>query len=162
QKAIDDPFSHRLVAIGYVDQIRAAVRRDDHLRLVAITADKPVAVLAVLAFANGAVAVVRIDQRQIERMRQIERYESERQMTRQRVGEFRFDRGAGLALLRNRGKAVIRGGDDIGIIEKSELIDGRTDTSEIIVGIADRSERGRTVDPRVENVEAVALIVLCA
>jgi hypothetical protein len=28
QQDIDDPFRYRLVAIGYIDQIRAAIRRD--------------------------------------------------------------------------------------------------------------------------------------
>src|SRR6516162_5955973 len=83
-------------------------------------------------------------------------------MTGQGICKFGFHRGAGLALLRNRGKAVIRGGDDIAVIEESELIESRTDAGKIIVGVADCGERGWPVNAWGEHVEAVAFIVLRA
>ena len=54
------------VALGNIDQIGATIRRNDHVRPVAIATDQTVAVLGVLVFADGAVAVVWVDERQIK------------------------------------------------------------------------------------------------
>ena len=86
QQDVDDPLSHRFVALGNIDQIGATMRRNDHVRPVAIATDQTVAVLGVLVFADGAVAVVWVDERQIEPARQIERHKTERQVSRQRIG----------------------------------------------------------------------------
>ena len=57
---------------------------------------------------------------------------------------------------------MIRGGDDIGVIKKSELIESRMDAGEVVIGVADCGERGRAVNAGREHVEAVALIMLGA
>ena len=53
-------------------------------------------------------------------------------------------------------------GDDIGRIEEAEIAQRRADARQIVVGIADRGERGRAVDAGNQRVQAVALIVLGA
>src|SRR5262245_65559000 len=107
-----------------------------------------------LAVADGFVTVIGIHQRKVERAREIERDEAERQMTGKRVGKPGCYGRACLAFLRNGREAVIRGDDYICGVEQAEFAQRGANAGEIVVRIADRRERSRSVDAGNEGVQA--------
>ena len=90
------------------------------------------------------------------------RQEARRQEARRHVGIVALGRGAGLALLRDGREAVVGRDDDVGVVGEPELAERVLQLLEIVVGVLDRGERGRSVDAGRQLVEAVALIVLRA
>ena len=63
---------------------------------------------------DAGVLVVGVEQRQVQRLRQIDGNEAHRQEILRRVFVGDFCRGAGLAFLRDRRETVVGGDDDVG------------------------------------------------
>ena len=87
-RALGQVFSAQVfVAVRQINQIRPAVGGDDDFGIGSVAADQPVAEFRMRAWRHGFVTVVRIDQRQAQRLRQVERDEAERQLAFRRVGK---------------------------------------------------------------------------
>ncbi len=111
---------------------------------------------------NAGVLVVRIEQRQVQRFRKIDREKTHRQEILGGVLIGRFRRRAGLALLRYGRKAVISRDHDVGGGRETEIVECLAQLRQIVVGILDAGQRSGTVDAGRHGVEAVTGVVLAA
>ncbi len=163
QQRIDHAPRQLAVVLGEIDQVGSAVGCDDDLRLGGILADQAVAEARIgVCGSHCGVLAVGIEQRQVERLGEIEREEPGRQRAFLDVGIFALRRRAGRTLLRDGREAMVGRDDDVGRILQAEILQRLAHLAEIVVGILDRRERGRAVDAGRHAVEAVALVVLRA
>ncbi len=130
-----------LVAARQIDQVGAAIGGDDQLGLVFIRADEGIAGLRIGVVGDGLEPVVGIEQRQVERLGEIDGQESQRQETFRCVGIGALDGRGGLALLGDGREAVIRRNHDVGIGSEAEIVQRLAQLSEIVVGILDGGQR---------------------
>ncbi len=145
-----------------IDQIGSPIGGDDDVGLCRILSEQAIAEPGMSVVGNAGVLVVWVVQRQVQRLRQIDSHEAERQEILRRILVRYLCRRAGLALLRDRREAVIGGDDDVGRRGEAEFVQRFAQLRQVIVGVPDAGHRGRSVDARRDGVEAVAGIVLAA
>ena len=162
RQQIDDPGRQRLVAARDVDEVGAAVGRDDDLRLVGVAADQPVAAHRIGARRDDGVLGIGIVEIGAERMGEVEREEARRQLVGRHVLVGLGRRPARGALLGDGGEAVVGGDDHVGRGVEALFLQAGQQVREIVVGVPDRGERGRAVDARHQAAQAVALVMLRA
>ena len=95
-------------------------------------------------------------------MREVDRHEPGGQQVGRNIPVALRRRPTGGTLLGNRRKAMVRRQDDIRVAVQALLLQRRQQLGQVVIGVPDRGQRGRAVDPRDQPPKAVALVVLRA
>ena len=111
---------------------------------------------------HARVFVVRVEQRQVKRLGEIDREKAHGEEIFRGVLIARFRRGAGLALLRYGRKAVIGRDHDIGGGGQTQFVQRFAQLRQIVVGVLYAGERSGAVDAGGDGIKAVTGVVLAA
>ena len=147
EQRLDGLGRQLLVLVRQIDQVRAAIGGDDEIGLgrdpCRARRCRPWDGLVAL---DRGVLVVGIEQRQVERLGEVERQKAHRQEVLRRVVIADLGRGAGLAFLGDGREAVVGLDHDVGGGGEAELVQRLAELGEVVVGVLDAGHRGRAVD----------------
>src|SRR5262249_37327908 len=130
------------------DFVAAAVGGDDDLRMLHVGAQHRAAAAGREALFDRELRAVRLEDRQLQKISEIEREEALRQISGGIVAERLLRTWARLAFLRDGREAVIGGDEDVCVRREALLLQCVTQRAERIRSEPDRGERAWAVDAR--------------